>query len=93
MSQFDFTSLQTEIQRQKVLHNKLLSAFAEYQKELAKTSMDSQVKKEMTAASNAINGIISSVTQKLYDQHRAGYMEQYNQALLKSSIPQGRVKA
>jgi len=90
---FDFSTLQTELQRYKVLHNKLLSAFAEYQKELAKTSMDSQVKKEMTAASVSLNAVINSITSQLCKNHKEQYDQAYKQSFQHALTPSGSVKA
>jgi len=90
MSQFDFSSLTAEIAKQKQLHNKLQMAFSDYVKELAKTSMDSYCKKEVTSAQHALNAIINSINEALCKQHKEQYDQQYRQSFQKAMIPKGK---
>jgi len=92
MVEFDFTSLTAEIAKQKQLHNKLQMAFSDYVKELAKTSMDSYCKKEVTAAQNSINAVINSITEQLSKNHKEQYDQAYKQSFQKALTPSGSVK-
>jgi len=93
MSQFDFTSLQAEIAKQKTLHNKLQMAFSDYVKELAKTSMDSYCKKEVSSAQHSLNAIINSITEQLCKNHKEQYDQAYKQSFQRALTPSGSVKA